>query len=106
MENLTNEKLLKIKEFRIFCLIDNKDTAAINVINYLNIYYFIEDLNKRTVFHKVFDYVYVKRAKIPKWKLAIICNVSESTLFRIRRNIIDCFYICYDEFKRNTFTTN
>lgn len=106
MENLTNEKLLKIKEFHIYCLLDKNDVTAISVINNLNIYYFIEDLNKRTVYHKVFQHVYIKRTKTPKWKLAVLCNVSESTLFRIRRNIIDCFNICYDEFQRNTFKTN
>ncbi len=106
MENLTNEKLLRVKELRIYCLIDKNDLTAISVLKWLDVYYFIEDLNKRTVFHKVFIEVYIKRTKTPKWKLALLCNVSESTLFRIRRNIIDCFNICYDELKRNTFKIN
>ncbi len=106
MKNLTNESLLKFKEIQVYRLLDKKDSVAIDVIEFLRTYYFIEDLNNKTVFSKVFDCVYIKRSKMPKWKLANLCNVSESTLFRIRRSIIDCFNICYNEFKRNTFKAN
>ncbi len=106
MKKITNDSYLKIREFYIYRLLDSDDQTAISVLEKLKIYYSIEDLNKKTVYYKVLNCLYIKRDTIPKWKLANLCNVSESTLFRIRRNILNYFLNCYDELKRNTITAN
>ncbi len=106
MEKFTNDAILNIKEFQILYLLDTKDEDAVATLEYLDIYFFVGDLYKKTILHKVFDYIYVKRTGLPKWRIANLCNVSERTLFRLRYDILNCFKACYDEIKRNNFNAN
>ena len=41
------------------------------------------------------------KSKLPAWKLASSCNIAQSTLFRLRNEIVECFYACLED-EQNT----
>ncbi len=104
MEKITKEKDLKRKEQSVLNLLDAKDAQAIFAFNCVNIHFFVDDLNKSTTLHLVFDYIYVKRIRMRNWELANACNVSERTLFRLRHEILKSFNNCYENMHQNDFT--
>ncbi|MBQ7348662.1 MAG: DUF1492 domain-containing protein [Clostridia bacterium] len=67
------------------------------IINYLRDFYALLDEIFNLNYSTVFNYVYVERSTLPRWILAIKCNLSESTFFRYCKNIEATIKFCYEQ---------
>ncbi len=105
MKKLGNKSSLRIKESSILVKINNDQVSQRSIERVKN-YLQEKDFFNDTYLSLIFEYIYIKRIKITNWKLANLCHVSESTVFRTRHEIVNYFYKCYYEFKRNIITAN
>lgn len=95
--NNVDENLLRNKENKIKLLLSRGEISFINAFNFLYKYYSLnETVGKAPVF-PVFEAIYIKNIDLPAWSLANYCNISRSTLFNYRNDIINDFNICLSE---------
>lgn len=95
--SFTKEKFLRDKEKSIKNLMESGDTDFINVFNFLHKHYHLKYFAGDTPIFYVFEAIYIKRIKLPAWKLAQYCNLSRTALFNYRNKIINDFSICLRE---------
>lgn len=55
-------------------------------------YYKINYKLRKSSHYLVFQAIYIENPKLPAGQLANCCKIAESTLFRLRNEIIECFY--------------
>ena len=96
MESIFN-KSLNDKENIIKDLISSGNERCINVFIFLYKFYKLNYKVGKSNHYLVFNAVYIKSLKKAKWSIANYCSMSESTLYRIRNDIVDCFYTCLNE---------
>ena len=65
-----------------------------NAFNFVHKFYRINYRLHKSNHLAVFKTVYIEKLKLPAWKLASSCNIAQSTLFRLRNEIPECFYAC------------
>lgn len=94
---ITSEKFLRIKENKIKAFISHGDKQFIETFEFLYKYYTLKHLTGKAPIILVFDAIYVKKLVMPAWKLANYCNLSRTTLFNYRNEIIENFDTCLEE---------
>lgn len=94
MEKVTKEEFLRDKENNIKLQISLGNEDYANAFNFLHDYYIFKSLSDCSPELAIFDAIYIKRLDMPTWKLAQYCNVSRTTLFKYRNEIIKNFNIC------------
>ncbi|MBQ8426901.1 MAG: hypothetical protein IJX16_03980 [Clostridia bacterium] len=94
---ITNEKLLKEKENKIKILISHRERPFVETFEFLYKYYTLKHLTGKAPIIFVFEAIYVKNLIMPAWKLANYCNLSRTTLFNYRNEIINNFYTCLEQ---------
>ena len=93
----THEEFLRNKENRIKKSIHHGESVFTQTFDFLHKYYTLKDLSGDTPILCVFEAIYIQNVNIPSWKLAIKCNLSRTTLFNYRNQIVKDFYTCIDE---------
>ena len=91
MEKLTKERELTAKEIHIKNLINSKDERFVSAFSFIQKHYRIDYILGKSNHYLVFKAIYISNIDIPKWKMAICCHVSRTTLFVYRHDIIKCF---------------
>ena len=94
MKGYTYDKSLSEKESQILSLVYLGNTHYLNVFSFVHKFYRINYLLHKSNPLAVFKTVYIEKSKLPAWKLASSCNLAQSTLFRLRNEIPECFYAC------------
>ena len=97
MKKLTKERNLASKETVIKNLINSNDKFSVDAFNFIYNHYRLDYLIGKSYYFLVLKAIYIENVDLPKWKLAQYCNVSRTTLFEYRHEIIDCFYTCLKE---------
>ncbi|MBQ7339901.1 MAG: hypothetical protein IJW43_03470 [Clostridia bacterium] len=95
--SFTQEKFLRDKEEKIKSLIKEGNPRFTKIVNFLHLYYRLKNLSGKAPIFYVFEAVYIKELSLPAWKLALYCNLSRTTLFNYRNEIISDFNICLTE---------
>lgn len=87
------KKLLKDKEAEILKLVetDERYKLAYQVVQFFYIIGY--ELNKSNG-NEVFKRIYVEKVDVEQWQKAILCNMSRTTFFEYRHEIINCFEVC------------
>ena len=93
----TYEKSLSEKEKQILSLVYSGNEHYLNAFNFVHKFYRITYRLHKSNHLAVFRSVYMEKAKLPAWKLASSCNIAQSTLFRLRNEIVDCFHACLED---------
>ena len=88
----TYEKSLSEKEKQILSLVYSGNEHYLNAFNFVHKFYRINYRLHKSNHLAVFRTVYIEKSKLPAWKLASSCNIAQSTLFRLRNEIVECFY--------------
>ena len=101
MKGYTYDKSLSEKENQILSLVYSGNSHYLNAFNFVHKFYRINYRLHKSNHLSVFKTVYIKKSKLPAWKLASSCNIAQSTLFRLRNEIVECFYACLED-ERNT----
>ncbi len=96
IEALSSESLLSEKEKRIKNLAKTDEFWELTYDNVKN-YCELDNKINGTHFYTVFKAIYIDDIKMPKWKLTNYCNLSKSTLFDYRKEIIKFFKIFLEE---------
>ena len=94
MNPLTKDRELTKKEKRIINLLSSNDNLYIRTFNLVYNHYLIDYLMSKSNHFIVLKAIYLDKISFPKWALANYCNISRSSLFDYRNDIIDCFYTC------------
>ena len=94
MKGYTYDKSLSEKESQILSFVYLGNTHYLNVFSFVHKFYRINYLLHKSNPLAVFKTVYIEKSKLPAWKLASSCNLAQSTLFRLRNEIPECFYAC------------
>lgn len=89
MEKITKDYSLRDKEKWIISL---KNTYYLDAFTFVHKYYRINYKLRKSSHYLVFQAIYIDKLKLPAWQLANYCKIAESTLFRLRNEIIECFY--------------
>ncbi len=97
MKRTTKDRVLTAKETHIENLINSGDKRYLDAFNFVYQHYQVDYLMNKSNHFLVFKAIYIKKLKLPKWKMALYCHVSRTTLFVYRHDIIDCFYTCINE---------
>ena len=101
MKGYTYDKSLSEKENQILSLVYSGNSHYLNAFNFVHKFYRINYRLHKSNHLAVFRTVYIEKSKLPAWKLASSCNIAQSTLFRLRNEIVECFYACLED-ERNT----
>ena len=94
MENFTNENSLSDIENQIILFVQQKNKRYKKAFICTHKFYKINQKLNKSNHYLVFKAIYIDKLKLPAWKLATRCNIAESTLFRLRNEILDCFNTC------------
>ena len=97
MEKITKENFLRDKENKIKNLVSSGDDFFVKTFNFLYVYYLLKNLFTQSPILSVFIAIYIKKLKFPAWKLANYCNLSRSSLFNYRNEIVRNFESCLNE---------
>ena len=97
MKGYTYEKSLGEKENQILSFVYSGNEHYLNVFNFVHKFYRINYRLHKSNHLAVFRTVYIEKSKLPAWKLASSCNIAQSTLFRLRNEIVECFYACLED---------
>ncbi len=97
MSIFTKDISLKDKENKIKELIRHNDRVAKNVFDSIYNYFSFGQKFQKSNHLIVFNAIYVNNINGPAWKVANYCNMSRTTLFNYRNNIIKYFEICLKE---------
>ena len=92
MEKLTKERKLAREETYIKNLILSNNKCYVDAFNFIHDHYLLDYLLGKSNYFSVFKAIYIENITLPKWKLAQYCNVSRTTLFDYRKDIIRCFH--------------
>ena len=101
MKGYTYDKSLSEKEEQILSLVYSGNEHYLNTFNFVHKFYRINYRLHKSNHLSVFKTVYIKKSKLPAWKLASSCNIAQSTLFRLRNEIVECFHTCLED-EQNT----
>ncbi len=101
MKGYTYEKSLSEKESQILSFVYSGNEHYLNAFNFVHKFYRINYRLHKSNHLAVFKAVYIEKAKLPAWKLASSCNIAQSTLFRLRNEIVECFLACLED-EQNT----
>ena len=93
----TYEKSLSEKEKQILSLVYSGNEHYLNAFNFVHKFYRINYRLHKSNHLAVFKAVYIEKSKLPAWKLASSCNIAQNTLFRLRNEIVECFYACLED---------
>ena len=96
MKKFAKEDFLRNKENKIKTLIYCGDHLYVKTYNFLYNYYFLKALSSGSPILTVFESIYRDNLSLPAWKLAIHCNVSRTSLFNYRNEIVNNFYTCLE----------
>lgn len=91
MKSYTYDTLLSEKESRILSFFYSCNKHYLNAFNFVHKFYRINYRLHKSNHLAVFKTVYIEKSKLPAWKLASSCNIAQSTLFRLRTEIPECF---------------
>lgn len=94
MKTITKEHFLRNKENIIKARISNGDQLYVQINEFLYKYYSLQRLSGGVPLMLVFEAIYIKKLSLPAWKLANYCNISRTTLFNYRNEIVKAFNIC------------
>ncbi len=97
MKSHTKDRELTKKEKIIIDQINSNNQLYIKTFNFIYNHYFINYLMAKSNHFLVLKAVYIEKIDFPKWKLAHYCNISKTSLFDYRNDIINCFYTCLKE---------
>ena len=92
MKGYTYDKSLSEKESQILSFVYSGNEHYLNAFNFVHKFYRINYRLHKSNHLAVFKTVYIEKSKLPAWKLASSCNIAQSTLFRLRNEIVECFY--------------
>lgn len=92
MENFTKVESLRDKENKIKTLIKSGNKTYATAFNFIYKMYKINSNRGKSNHYNVFKSIYIDEQILPAWQLANLCHVAESTLYRLRNDIIDFFY--------------
>ena len=97
MKSYTYDKSLGEKENQILSLVYSGNEHYLNAFNFVHKFYRINYRLHKSNHLAVFKTVYIEKSKLPAWKLASSCNITQSTLFRLRNEIVECFCACLED---------
>ena len=97
MNCFTKVESLSDKEFKIKALIKSGDTAFVNAFNFIHKMYKINSRRGKSNHYNVFRSIYIDEQNLSAWQLANVCHVAESSLYRLRNDILDFFYAYLEE---------
>ncbi len=92
MENFTKVESLSDKENKIKTLIKSGDKDYEAAFNFIRKMYKINSSRGKSNHYNIFKSIYIDEQNLSAWQLANLCHVAESTLYRLRNDIIDFFY--------------
>jgi len=92
MENFTKAESLSDKENTIKTLIKSGNKTYATAFDFIHKMFKINSSRGKSNHYNVFKSIYLDEQNLPAWQLANNCHVAESTLFRLRNDIIDFFY--------------
>lgn len=92
MENFTKVESLSDKENKIKTLIKSGDKDYEAAFNFIRKMYKINSNRGKSNHYNIFKSIYIDEQNLSAWQLANLCHVAESTLYRLRNDIIDFFY--------------
>ena len=92
MENFTKVESLSDKENKIKTLIKSGDKDYESAFNFIRKMYKINSSRGKSNHYNIFKSIYIDEQNLSAWQLANLCHVAESTLYRLRNDIIDFFY--------------
>ena len=91
MKGYTYDKSLSEKESQILSFVYSGNEHYLNAFNFVHKFSRINYRLHKSNHLAVFKTVYIEKSKLPAWKLASSCNIAQSTLFRLRNEIPECF---------------
>ena len=94
MGKFTKDRELTRKENLIKELVYSNDKCYYDTFKSVYNYYRLDYLRGKSNYFLVLNAIYIENVKLPHWELANYCNVSKTTLYDYRHEIIDCFYTC------------
>ena len=97
MNPYTKDRELTKKEKRIINLLHSNDNLYIKTFTLVYNHYWINYLMAKSNHFLVLKAIYLDKITFPKWALANYCNISRTTLFDYRNDIINCFDTCLKE---------
>lgn len=92
MENFTKVESLSDKENKIKTLIKSGDKDYEAAFIFIRKMYKINSSRGKSNHYNIFKSIYIDEQNLSAWQLANLCHVAESTLYRLRNDIIDFFY--------------
>ena len=92
MENFTKVESLSDRENKIKTLIKSGNTAYRTAFKFIWKMYKINSSRGKSNHYNIFKSIYIDEQDLSAWQIANLCNVAESTLYRLRNDIIDFFY--------------
>ena len=97
MNPSTKDRELSKKEKRIINLLLSNDSLYAKTFALVHNHYLINYLMAKSNHYLVLKAIYLDKINFPKWALANHCNISRTTLFDYRNDIINCFETCLKE---------
>ena len=91
MENFTKVESLSDRENKIKTLIKSGNKAYKAAFEFIRKMYKISSNRGKSNHYNIFKTIYIDEQGLPAWRIANLCNVAESTLYRLRNDIIDFF---------------
>ncbi len=92
MGNFTKVESLSDRENKIKTLIKSGNTAYRTAFEFIWKMYKINSSRGKSNHYNIFKSIYIDEQNLSAWQLANLCHVAESTLYRLRNDIIDFFY--------------
>ena len=92
MGNFTKVESLSDRENKIKTLIKSGNTAYRTAFKFIWKMYKINSSRGKSNHYNIFKSIYIDEQDLSAWQIANLCNVAESTLYRLRNDIIDFFY--------------
>lgn len=92
MENFTKVESLSDRENKIKTLIKSGNKAYKAAFEFIWKMYKINSNRGKSNHYNIFKSIYIDEQDLSAWQIANLCNVAESTLYRLRNDIIDFFY--------------
>lgn len=97
MKTPTKERELSQEENLIISFINSDSKLHIKTFALVYNHYMINYLMFKSNHLIVLKAIYLENHNVPKWALANYCNMSKTTFYDYRHDIIDCFYTCLKE---------
>ena len=92
MKNFTKVESLRARENKIKTLIKSGNKAYKSAFEFIRKMYKINSSRDKPHHYNIFKSIYIDEQDLSAWQIANLCNVAESTLYRLRNDIIDFFY--------------